>query len=208
MSVRTIIAVRDSPTIDRLYYNHLESPDVLGGFLVRALLSARVKEVQAGYPNIDALVEHIHSLEPRLQFDDRHITCHPSNVQYVFPTVQRDLEYVFEIEYEERHSSITLYKTYHNWNDEGAPQFAYKVFESYVDALGFDNVWRSYFGSDEDYDFTKFEGAVNTAQIIESFYNAAPSAEIYTEEARAKRLFKLTGASSHDDLTDDLSKIE
>jgi hypothetical protein len=69
-------------------------------------------------------------------------------------------------------------------------------------------VWRSYFGSDEGYDFTKFEGAVNTAQVIESFYNAERSAEIYTQEARAKRLFRLTGVSSHDDLTDDLSKIE
>ncbi len=178
MGVRTIIAVRESPSLCKLYYNHWLEPNHIAEVLVHALNEQH-------YACAEDLATYLEETEPKFQFEDRHTFCHPDNVRYIYPWVQADLEYVFEITLTSS-PTIELFKVRHEWGDETASTFAYSIYWSYTD-------WRFY-------DQEKLERAVETGNVVEHFYTAE-----HSDKRGHAAMFQ--DSSELHDLTGELSRM-
>ena len=187
MGVRSVIAIRSSPSMDALFYNHSLDPRTLGPFLVSALRSAHAAGVPDGYPNMDRLITHIRELEPGLQLEDLKTSVHPNNVRFIFPDFQSDLEYVFEVVYNDA-PSVTLWKAFRDRDDDA--RFAYRLLSGYVELFG---------ESDAEL-MAEFDNVLSLAGMVESFYNS-----VIDEGQGAKAMFQDMGGMV--DLTSELIKM-
>lgn len=188
MGVHTIIGVRDTPTLDKLYYNHWLEPSHIADVLTHVLNAGTYDAAES--LNVDRFLALLHETEPEFQFEDRQLICHPNNIKYAFPFVQGDLEYLFEITLGDS-PTIELWKTHHNWSlrkDDSANQFSYQIYWSYVD-------WRFF-------SLEKLEQVVQMAGVIEHFYDA----EFLAGEKKGNPAMFINTENLHD-LTGELSQI-